>query len=662
MDINSFTGTNQFVKKLVQKEQEKNQKYGVREKKYKKQKDAWMDIRKHTRLLFRMAQEISSPVNSAFRQKNVNVSNEKSFSATANRLAKPGKHHIEILEIARFHKVQSDPITQELKKHKFPKAVFEIYLGREKAEVNFSGGSIEALSQAIHESAKELVTIDRISISENDTRMILSGKKGGKENLLRIKGGEVIFTKLGFLGMSGDASPEGLGEITQKRFTDFLFKEVENQDNFKLKTGPEGYEIVLGDKTGKQLLLKKIYTLPAKGNLLIQVTGSHREDFKRLGLHPLESGKIHSSGLLKIEKIGSMGFGVMGTDAKGKALKKVYEYKPRENDGWIKMTPDLKKDGFVSLSGLTFFNRGNGEIRFKGITLPADRKDTQKQSFKNVVTRPSDLKIKVNDIKMGRNKNDNINDIIPGVSISVKQPTSGRETLEVKNNPKPAIEKIEQFLAAYNALVDKINLYGGEPKMDEEKKEMVGGEMRGDSTLMRYKYALQNIIIGSYPTSAGETIAMLAQLGIGTAKRGTGYSKGAFSGTVQWVEGETEEAAKAKIRQALSEYPEAVHELFVNDRNKDGLPDTGVAFLIKEKTQFYMRGTPDGQPNPTEGPIVTRIDTIIRGMADNTKQKERAEKRLVQKERDWKGKFNRMNQNIMKMRQKQERMRMKMGQ
>jgi flagellar capping protein FliD len=659
---------NKLVNKLVKNEKKKGKKYETAEQRYKKKTKAWYAIRKAMRNLVRASRNLTSPVRSPFDKKKVENGDNPYFRVRpVNKYAKTAQHRMEILKLAKAHKIQSDSLSQKQQREKLPAAGFTIYLGEKKKKITFNGGTVDELAERINQEAKDLVSMNKMDVGYGDIRLIITGEKEGRKNRIRIEGGETLFGPLGLAGktVSGDQAADPL--VSRKNFQDYLFEDTENLQNFAFERTQNGFVITLGEQTGKKLVFKPHLKAGEDGSVSVSYQLSPGDNgLTRLGLYPLEKGKIHTSGMVKLGKPGQYGFGIVGRDAQGKPVRKQFRLDPQNANQWLDKKISLTDLSMVKIENLYFFNTGSGTLKFKNLDLPREKKTGVDpiQKFKNTITEPSDLVMKVNDIKIRRAKNKGNENILPGLSISAKQKTNVPQDFSVANDPEAAVSAIELFLSAYNNTISTMNIAHKEPEdeIEDEKLKEIAGVLNSERDVMRMKYHLQRILINRYDTSQGEKLALLTQLGIGYAKLGTGYVKGAFTGEVKWIDSDTDpKKAKERLVNALEQYPQAVKELFNNDSNQDGLTDSGIAYLIRDRAREFSKGVTDGQPTRADGPIVLRIDGLAQSMKRNNKARKQFEKRLGRKEQEWKRKIGGAFSKAEQMRKRHKRASQQLG-
>ena len=121
----------------------------------------------------------------------------------------------------------------------------------------------------------------------------------------------------------------------------------------------------------------------------------------------------------------------------------------------------------------------------------------------------------------------NVDDLVPGVTINLHEPTEKAETISIKPDTEQSKQAIISLVANYNRVMAEINiLTQDKPEIiseieyfsaDEKKAETEKlGMMMGDTTLNTIKNSLQRTASNSYNPGSGNMLTMLAQIGIST--------------------------------------------------------------------------------------------------------------------------------------------------
>jgi flagellar hook-associated protein 2 len=212
------------------------------------------------------------------------------------------------------------------------------------------------------------------------------------------------------------------------------------------------------------------------------------------------------------------------------------------------------------------------------------------------VTRPSNL----------------IDDLVPGVTLTLKSPGAGPVELSVRRDVESITRQIVSLVGAYNRAITDIDVLtrkdpaiiaGADYLTDEEKKKAGEslGLLFGDLALQQLKSSLQTTMMNPYPTSKGRDLTLLAQVGIATDTRAPGSAtidKTRLRGYL--------EVDEAKLAAAIESSPDAVKELFGSDTDGDLVVNTGAAFALESLLRPYVA---------TGGILPSRVSTLDRSLA-----------------------------------------------
>lgn len=145
----------------------------------------------------------------------------------------------------------------------------------------------------------------------------------------------------------------------------------------------------------------------------------------------------------------------------------------------------------------------------------------------------SDAQLSLDGIPVSREQN-SIDDLIPGVTLNLKRPTTEALELTVGPDREAIKDEVITFVGYYNNVIADMNiLTGSDPAVidqldyytDDEKEEAKKlGLYQGDSTLRQLKDRLQRIMMNPYETEADTDLRLLAQAGISTNSRPGGGS------------------------------------------------------------------------------------------------------------------------------------------
>jgi flagellar hook-associated protein 2 len=215
------------------------------------------------------------------------------------------------------------------------------------------------------------------------------------------------------------------------------------------------------------------------------------------------------------------------------------------------------------------------------------------------------------DVKRGTNA---IDDLIPGVTLNLKAPTNGPVQLSITHDVDSIKKQMINLVGTYNGIITDIDVLTRKDDTvisdatwltDEERKKDTAnlGLLAGDLSLQQLKSSMQQVMMNPYPTSLGNGLALLAQIGISTDNRAPGANsidKTRLRGYL--------DVDEQKLTTALEQKPEAIKQLFGNDTSGDLVVDAGVAFSLDNLLRPYVQ---------TGGILAARVSTLDTQIKDS---------------------------------------------
>jgi len=233
-------------------------------------------------------------------------------------------------------------------------------------------------------------------------------------------------------------------------------------------------------------------------------------------------------------------------------------------------------------------------------------------TIKNQIQAAEDATFTINGISVTRTRNDNLTDVISGLTLNLKSESSA--TVTVQKDVNSAYNTVKEFIDKYNSAMDLINTKLSEEKVKEPLSDFdrKKGLLRGDSVLSGIKSRLRMDI--SDPVSGlPSEYDRLSVIGITTTSDDFGKS-----GRLQIDE--------TKFKEALAANPDAVIQLFTNntDIDSDGtveFGEKGIATRIDDELDNLTGAstTSVGGVIVKSGTISSKIDSldkIIDGYSD----------------------------------------------
>ncbi|GHV92394.1 flagellar hook-associated protein 2 [Spirochaetia bacterium] len=247
----------------------------------------------------------------------------------------------------------------------------------------------------------------------------------------------------------------------------------------------------------------------------------------------------------------------------------------------------------------------------------------------NAISTAQDALISMEGIDIRRTTN-SINDLIPGVTLTVRAPSDRPVQLGIRPDRDQIKESIITMVGNYNRLMAEVNVvtrnddriieelsYLSEDERTELKKRQ--GAFSGDTTLNQFKSTLLRAATAPYATQEEQDLALLAQIGIGTDVRrsgaGSGYDPGRLRGYLEIDEKTLDAALETKLS--------AIQQLFGYDTNGDYIIDSGVAFAMESLTKPYVE---------SGGFIALKTGTIDSRITQDQRRIETMDRQLAAKE------------------------------
>lgn len=248
---------------------------------------------------------------------------------------------------------------------------------------------------------------------------------------------------------------------------------------------------------------------------------------------------------------------------------------------------------------------GDAELRYEGIS----------------VTRPTN----------------SIDDLVPGITIELHEPTEKQETISIKPDTETAKNEIISFVAQYNRLLAELNILTQKrPEIitelqyftDDERAraEEKLGIFFGDTTLNGIKASLQRITSNIYPAPDQSGVTSLTQIGISTkATAGGGVEASRLRGYL--------EIDEKKLDEVLSSSMPQVKALFGYDTDRDLVVDSGVGHAIDAQINPYVQ---------TGGIFATRTNGLGTRITATERRITQLDQQLERKEADLRNKYGQM--------------------
>ncbi|MFN3605208.1 MAG: flagellar filament capping protein FliD [Leptonema sp. (in: bacteria)] len=609
---------------------------------------AWEELRAKAKKLSDLSKDIYS-FTGPFAQKKLYSSDEKSITGTVSPNVKEVNHKIQVLQLAKKHKIRSREIENN---ESIPPGKFSVIINDKEYSFDFKGGNIESLENLFKESSNKDFSVFLVNIGENKKILVFNSNIFGNRGRLGFKDQDKLLQFLEVIGQKGKIQEKKQGlEFNQSDFDNseleigtkkVIAKEKVNHFEyfFPLKDKVQSIEFELNyekqENTEKKLEgKKKIYFGPEIKNKIenIEITAPNIEREKIFDSEDIIKDK---QGIIDVE----VSYNVLGTP-------KIKKFELEENKKKYQL--DLKnfsEEEPITIHSLKFSKKFKGNLELKNLSVQYLEEENVIFEPLYVIEDAQNAKLLVNGIPIEKETNENISGIVTGVSLNLHSVTNGEVELKIEYDLQKILDKIREWVKSYNDLMgfikenDKFDrtqdlqlLRSTNPNENIEdglrKLEDSSGIFAGDPLVRRLVSILNYIIGNSYPTKINPSIRTLAQIGISTGKLGSSWEE--IKKGLLIIDEE-------KLQESLRDDPDSVKELFSLDKNEDLIIDDGVAFRTNQELSDYVK--------ISGGLISSRIDLLKEKIRDNKKIILNKELSLGRKEEMLRQKFGRMESTI----------------
>ncbi|GAB1481608.1 flagellar filament capping protein FliD [Treponema sp.] len=591
------------------------------------QKSIWQDVGRRMTSLRESARALYSFQN-PFNERVAKSDDENVITATATREASEQERSFSIKNAASADRFISRPLAE---KYQVEAGEYSFSVGKDEISFPFRGGSLKEFSDILNRRGKEKIRASTIAVETGTRSLVIESLVTGSTNRLvfakdseklaidtgiaeRIDSGErtvsseeLTVSALGKALVPVEPSLRVSGDFSIEIAIKTTVRSSEGRAPEAAPTGPlipspgnasYGGISIENDPSTVPLPEWKAPPIPQRVDDL-QILTLQFSDGSSAPLNPIRDTDDFTKYLYKLSDYG-----------KGKAL-----------------------------SGLAIDNKNtHRDITLNSIRLfdPSSIGNLRPRAPLSVA---SDAKLSMDGIEITRSSNE-IDDLIPGVKLTVRGPSEGSVKLSVEPDRDAAKEAVIALVGNYNRLIAEINvLTRNDEKIiqelsylkDDEREEMKKkqGALQGDSTLNQFKANLQRSASSPYPTSAEREMALLSQLGISTDARRAGSGQGFDASRMRGYLEIDEKALDAAFRDKLP----AVREIFGNDTDGDLIADSGFAYTLDSMTKPYVE---------TAGIISLKTGTLDSRVSQEKRRIETMDKQLLAKEDDLKRQYGMM--------------------
>ncbi len=606
----------------------------------KQQKAAWQDITRKVTGLREAARSLFGASN-PFAEKLAESSDSSILTAIAKRGTMNEQKEIVVKRLATADRFLSQSLPSTFK---VEAGNYTITVGDKEVSFSFKGGSLQDFADTLNKRGGDLVSASVVADTRTTRVLLIESKKTGAKNPLSFSGAsEALAVQAGIMERVVSTAREL--SLTQKSLQAWV--KPLTPDAYTLKDG----ELTLNP--GAELKIPVQPSLALNPNMVLEL----KVKTENIPL-PGTQAQVPANGPA-IPETGSITFeGITIHSGRSQApVPELTPQKPPENitdmqvlfmEGAGKLTPlpQLTESAdyqtvqipigelSASIDSLDLRNRNTyRKIDIKDVRI-FDKAERGGLTPKNALSKAGDALISMDGIDVTRDTNV-IDDLLPGVTLTLKGQSDKPVDLTVKPNVQAIQDVVVGFIGTYDRVITDIDILTRKDDKvitdatfltEDEKKtaEKNMGLFMGDLSLSQLKDSMQRVMMNPYPTSKGKELTLLAQIGIATDTRtlGSGIDMSRLRGFL--------EVDTAKLDQAIAVSPEAVQQLFGNDTTGDLIVDSGVAYSIDALLRPYVM---------IGGLFPSKITNLDSQMSRTNREIATLEEKLKDKEAELKQKY-----------------------
>jgi flagellar hook-associated protein 2 len=584
-------------------------------------KTAWQDVTRKLSGLRDIARTLYGFQN-PFNDRVASSSDESSFTATATRQASEEKKRIDVKQVATADRFLSRSLPLDFT---VDPGSYTFKVGEKSVTLSWKGGSLKAFAGALNAKGGSLLSASVVNDTTSSQVLLIEGKLTGSTNRLSFQDQAVdLGVKSGMLARS----PTGSRQLTLDRSTISAWTAPLPPAGIQVQDGT----LVVGP--GQELKIPLTPSMALNKNMVMELSIK----VEHLPEKPYVAPTAPPGP--SIPSTGGIDYGGIHVES-GQSKTPLPEFqapKPpevvtdmkalfAESQGTAIPLPDVPDAADFqkvqiplgelasTLDSLDVRNRNTFRIiDIKDVTV-FDKTQRGDYTPTQALSQAGDALVEMDGIQVKRGTN-SIDDLIPGVTLSLKAPSSGPVDLTVGHDVEGIKKQVLGLVGSYNQIITDIDVLTRKDETvitdatyltdDERTKAKTNlGLLVGDLTLQQLKGSMQNVMMNPYPTSAGRELDLLAQAGISTDTRAPGSStidRTRLRGYLEVDEG--------KLGAALTKYPEALKQLFGYDTTGSLVVNSGVAYALDTLLRPYVQ---------TGGILPYRVTTLDSQIASGNK-------------------------------------------
>ncbi|MBO5237106.1 MAG: flagellar filament capping protein FliD [Spirochaetaceae bacterium] len=651
--------TNDLVEALMQQERlplEREQKVLDG---YIVQQEAWRSVNNNMSSLRESARSLYS-FDNPFSNKLASSSNEDAISAEANRDAAFESFKIDVLNPASADRFLSKEIEKGLK---VEAGTYKFTSGDKTITMNWKGGSLQDFVTSLNRRGGDTIKATLIGVSPGKQSLLIESLRTGEKNKLIFEDKALTFAESIGMIQKVKSEPVTFGTKTSdiKESPSTSIEEQKgmpplSKDQVKIVDG----KIIVPPRGSFSLTVPSSITSDSNQKIEFSINSTQVEDittaineqskspelpypggitFKNITVHNIQSDTTLSTTVAENKPKDPL-YPINNDNLVYLRMKDGTEEPLSQSniitgeDGEQKISLQLSQH--PNLDSIVIRNRNTGKEL--AVTTPEAYNTNADLGFEpvNPASVATDAKIKYEGITITRPTN-SIDDVVPNVTLNVKEKTDKTATIQIKPDTETAKESLITFIGTYNKVMAEINIltqnkseiiseleYLSESEIEQYEKWL--GIFQSEFSLTNGKSTMQTIMVTPYPVEGNDDVTMLADIGISTsADTYSGYSASKLRGYLEINEKE--------LDSALENHLTEIKNIFGYDSDGDLIIDSGVAFQLDKRLQSFVQ---------SGGILSTKISTLDSRISTSENKITKLETQLEEKEQELRYKYSQM--------------------
>jgi flagellar hook-associated protein 2 len=609
------------------------------------QKTQWQELGRRMSTLRESARSLFSFQN-PFNERIVSSGDAAVLTGTATREAVEQERNFTVKQTAQADRFLSRPLEDDFR---VEAGNYTFTVGKDETSFNFRGGTLREFTDALNRRGRDKIQASVITVQKGAKSLLVESKVTGAENRLGFAGDAAkLAVSTGMVDRLDDSSRNIA--VTEKTVTtDGQSAEV-SDGTVKVYAGgsaaipldpvlPSASNLVFTFEAATEVLAEETIPQPPEEPPVSELSLSEQPSADS-GDPPSEDDVAAAPELaspplpVRVDDLGFISLKFTdGSTASVPALEDSPAFR-----AYRFPLPELT--GGKTIASIDFINQNtHRDVSIRNIRVFDPGAEGGGMRPENAVSTARDAVISMDGIEISRASN-TIDDLIPGVTLTVKAPSDRPVKLEVVPDRESVKESIISLVGNYNRLMAEVNVltrnddrlvqelsYLSPEEQEAMRKKL--GVFSGESTLTQFKAGLQRVAVGSYLTSMDRDLTMLPQIGIGTDVRKAGASAGYDPSRLRGYLEIDEKTLDAALETKLS----AIQQLFGYDTDGDLIVDSGVAYMMDMLTKPYVE---------TGGVITLKTGSIDSRILQDNRRIETMDRQLAAKESSLKNQYAQM--------------------